>query len=133
MLLNYNKPVQVSSTLGGYVPNNAVDELTKTYWSATSGKAGEWFQTDLGTVSRVNAVQINYADQDVAEDRLGKVEGQSHQYRLLWSADGKKWNLLTDKSKNTKDVPHDYVELTSPVQARYIRIENVRMPTANLR
>jgi len=29
MLLNYNKPVQVSSTLGGYVPNHAVDELAK--------------------------------------------------------------------------------------------------------
>ena len=26
MLLNYNKPVMVSSTLGGYLPNNAVDE-----------------------------------------------------------------------------------------------------------
>jgi hypothetical protein len=34
MLLNYNKPVQVSSTLGGYQPNYAVDEDIKTYWSA---------------------------------------------------------------------------------------------------
>ena len=65
MLLNYNKPVQVSSTLGGYVPNNAVDELTKTYWSAATGNKGEWIQTDLGNISTVNAVQINYADQDV--------------------------------------------------------------------
>jgi xylan 1,4-beta-xylosidase len=129
MLLNYNKPVQVSSTLGGYVPNNAVDELIKTYWSANTGNAGEWFQTDLGNVSRVNAVQINYADQDVADDRLGKIEGQHHQYRLYHSLDGKKWNLLVDKSKNRKDAPHDYVELEQPVQARYIRMENLHMPT----
>lgn len=129
MLLNYNKPVQVSSTLGGYVANHAVDELTKTYWSATSGNAGEWIQTDLGNVSTVNAVQINYADQDVGNDRLGKYNGQYHQYKLYYSVDGKKWNVLVDKSKNTKDVPHDYVELAKPVQAKYIKLENIHMPT----
>lgn len=129
MLLNYNKPVQVSSTLGSHVPNNAVDELMKTYWSAKTGNVGEWFQSDLGNVSRVNAIQINYADQEVADDRLGKVNGQYHQYRLYHSLDGKKWNPLVDKSRNQKDVPHDYVELEKPVQARYIRMENLRMPT----
>lgn len=129
MLLNYNKPVQVSSTLGGYHPNNAVDELMKTYWSATSSNKGEWFQSDLGKVSTVNAVQINYADQDVAGDRLGKMTGQYHQYKLYYSLDGKKWNVLFDKSNNKTDVPHDYVELTTPVQARFIKLENLHMPT----
>jgi len=129
MLLNYNKPVQVSSTLGGYVPNNAVDELTKTYWSARSGDKGEYIQTDLGNVSTVNAVQINYADQDVAQDRLGKWPGQYHQYKLWYSTDGKKWVVLVDKSQNQTDIPHDYVELPKAVQARYIKLENIHMPT----
>ncbi|ANE51044.1 family 43 glycosylhydrolase [Flavisolibacter tropicus] len=129
MLLNYNKPVQVSSTLGGYLANGAVDELTKTYWSATSGNKGEWIQSDLGAVSRVNAVQINYADQDVDSNRLGKFNDQYHQYKLYYSVDGKKWNVLVDKSQNKKDVPHDYVELDKPVQARYIKLENIHMPT----
>jgi hypothetical protein len=26
-------------------------------------------------------------------------------------------------------VPHDYIELTKPVQARYIKLENIHMPT----
>jgi len=129
MLLNYNKPVQVSSTLGGYHPNNSVDELMKTYWSAGSGNKGEWIQTDLGNVSIVNAIQINYADQDVDNDRLGKIPGQYHQYKLYYSEDGKKWTVLTDKSNNKTDVPHDYVELAKPVQARYIKLENIHMPT----
>ncbi len=129
MLLNYNKPVQVSSTLGGYLPNGAVDELTKTYWSAATGNKGEWIQTDLGNVSRVNAVQINYADQDVDSNRLGKFNNQYHQYKLYYSMDGKKWNVLVDKSKNKTDVPHDYIELEKPVQARYIKLENWHMPT----
>ena len=135
MLLNYNKPVQVSSTLGGYHPNNAVDELIKTYWSAASGNKGEWIQTDLGNVSTVHAVQINYADQDVSFPKemdsifLGKTIGLYHQYKLYYSIDGKKWNVLVDKSNNKKDIPHDYVELEKPVQARYIKLENIHMPT----
>ena len=129
MLLNYNKPVQTSSTFGGYLPNNAVDELMKTYWSAATGNNGEWIQSDLGKVSTINAVQINYADQDVAADRLGKRLDQYHQYKLYYSTDGKKWNVLVDKSNNKTDVPHDYVELTTPVQARYIKLENIHMPT----
>ena len=131
MLLNYNKPVQVSSTLGGYVPNLATDELAKTYWSATSGDKGEWIQSDLGNVSLVNAIQINYADQDVAADHLGKINGgqQYHQYKLYFSLDGKKWNVLVDKSNNKTDIPHEYIELEKPVQARFIKLENIHMPS----
>ncbi len=129
MLLNYAKPVTVSSTLGGHLANHAVDELIKTYWSAASGNAGEYIQTDLGTMSTVRAIQINYADQDVDSNRLGKINNQYHQYIIYHSADGKKWEILVDKSKNKTDVPHDYVELPQPVQARYIKLENLHMPT----
>jgi xylan 1,4-beta-xylosidase len=129
MLLNYKKPVTVSSTLGSYYSNHAVDESIKTYWSATTGNKGEWIQSDLGNLSTVNAVQINYADQDVDSSFLGKAVGTYHQYKVLYSTDGKKWKTLIDKSNNKTDVPHDYVELPQPVQARYIRLENIHMPT----
>ena len=129
MLLNYNKPVQVSSTLADYNANYAVDENIKTYWSAATAAKGEWIQTDLGNLAAVRAVQINYADQDVDSNRLGKWPGQYHQYKLYYSADGKKWNLLVDKSNNKTDIPHEYTELSSPVQARYIKLENIHMPT----
>ena len=127
MLLNYNKPVLVSSTWGTYYSNNAVDESIKTYWSAATGNKGEWIQTDLGNLSTVNAVQINYADQDA--EFIGKQTNIYHQYKLYYSIDGKKWSVLADKSNNKKDVPHDYVELSSPVQARYIKLENIHVPT----
>ena len=127
MLLNYKKPVAVSSTLGGYNANNAVDENMKTYWSAASANAGEWIQTDLGNVSTVQAVQVNYADQDATF--LGKSAGVYHQYKMYYSTDGKKWTVLVDKSNNKTDVPHEYVELDKPVQARFIKLENKKMPT----
>ncbi len=137
MLLNYKKPVQVSSTLASHYANNAVDESIKTYWSAASGNKGEWIQTDLGTSSTVRAIQINYADQDVDwtdKDKeagvfIGKSLGVFHQYKIYESADGKKWNLVVDKSNNNTDVPHEYIELNKPIQTRFLKLENIHMPT----
>ena len=127
MLINYKKPVTVSSTLGGFYANNSVDESIKTYWSAKTGNSGEWIQTDLGSLATVNAIQINYADQDA--EFLGKQTGIFHQYQILTSTDGKKWTLLVDKSQNKTDVPHDYIELQKPVKTRFIKMVNLHMPT----
>ena len=128
MLLNYNKPVQVSSTLGGFQPNFSTDEDIKTYWSAKTSNKGEYLISDLGEKSTINAIQINYADQDV--DLMGKPETTTgHKYIIYSSNDNKNWKVLVDKSKNTKDVPHDYIELEKPVAARYLKLENIQMPT----
>ncbi len=127
MLLNYNKPVQVSSTLSAFTANNAVDENMKTYWSATTGNAGEWIQSDLGNKSTIQAIQINYADEGA--ELMGKQLDIYHQYKIYASIDGKAWSLIIDKSKNKTDVPHDYVVLPKPIEARYIKMGNVHMPT----
>jgi xylan 1,4-beta-xylosidase len=127
MLLNYNKPVRVSSSYGAFTANNAVDESIKTYWSAATGNTGEWIQTDLGNLCTVNAIQLNYADQDAAF--LGKQNDIYHQYKLWSSTDGVKWKILVDKSKNKTDVPHDYIELAHAVKTRFIKLENIHMPT----
>ena len=127
MLLNFQKPVEVSSTLGGYKANYAVDENIKTYWSAQTANAGEWIQTDLGSPCTIHAIQINYADQDV--EFMGKTLGKTHQYMTYGSNDGLEWQVVVDKSKHQADTPHDYVELVKPVQFRYLKLENISMPT----
>jgi len=128
MLLNYRKPVAVSSTLGSGTPaGNAVDENIKTWWSAATADRGEWIATDLGAVATVRAVQLNFADVDA--ERMGKAEGQSHRYRLWYSLDGRRWRMLVDRSRSERDAPHAYVELERPVEARYLKLENVAMPT----
>ena len=126
MLLNYNKPVQVSSTLSAFTANNAVDENIKTYWSAATGNQGEWIQSDLGKVSTIEAIQINYADE--GSELMGKYTNIYHQYQVYVSDDGKQWYLIVDKSKNTKDVPHDYVVLEKPTQARFVKMVNIHVP-----
>ena len=186
MILNYNKPVMVSSTFGGYGANYAVDENIKTYWSAATGEAGEWFQTDLGEASDVYAIQVNYGDQDAgrggAKDdvrgtrydeglrtryevrgttryegrgtkdetsiskyqvrspksgvgekmavmAMGKEAGLYTQYMIRSSLDGVHWTVMVDKSKSIKDAPHDYIDLGRAVKARYLKIENIHVPT----
>ncbi len=128
MLLNYDKPVQVSSTLGGYQANNSVDEDIKTYWSAKTANKGEYLISDLGEISSINAIQINYADQDATI--MGKPDTTTgHKYILYTSNDGKNWKILIDKSKSNKDVPHEYIELEKSAKARYLKVENIQMPT----
>lgn len=127
MLLNYQKPVQVSSTLGAHYSNFAVDENIKTYWSARTDQPGEWISSDLSSVSEIFAIQINYADQDA--EYLGKSSGVFHQYIIYGSIDGKKWEIMADKRNNHEDVPHDYIPLSHPKKYRYVKLENIKMPT----
>ncbi len=127
MLLNYNKPIQVSSTLGAFSANLANDENIKTYWSAATDTKSEWIQTDLGKVSTVHAVQINYADQDATV--MGKQTGLYHQYQLIGSKDGKTWELLKDKSQNKTDIPHEYLVFDKPVQTRFLKMLNIHVPS----
>ena len=128
MLLNYNKPVQVSSTLGGYQSNYSVDEDIKTYWSAKTANKGEYLISDLGEISNINAIQINYADQDATI--MGKPETTTgHKYIIYSSSDAKNWKILIDKSKSSKDVPHEYIELKKSARTRYLKLENIQMPT----
>ncbi len=127
MLLNYSSPVQVSSTLGGFAANFAVDEDIRTYWCAESGEKGEWIRTDLGEGAFIYAIQINYADQDAGY--MGKTLGKKHQYILYGSDDGNIWDVVVDKSGNLSDVPHEYIELASPVSYRYLKLVNQSMPT----
>ncbi len=128
MLLSYNKPVQVSSELPQYPKSYAADEEIRTYWSAKTGNKGEWISMDLQNVSTVNAVQINYGENDMK--LFGRADGIYYQYLLEYSTDNKTWKTLADKTKNTTiDAPHDYIELKTPVKARYIRLTNYRMPS----
>ena len=129
MLLNYNKPVKASSQLAGRGVNSAVDEDLRTYWSAASGDAGEFIQSDLGAESEIHAVQINYADENA--EIMGKVNGLFHQYRLEASSDEQSWTTIVDKSKNQRDIPHDYVALEVPIKARYVRLVNIHVPTGH--
>lgn len=125
MLLSRKKAVTVSSSLDSFPATNAVDEEIRSWWSAQTGNAGEWYQIDLGASKRIEAFQINFADQD----STGKgISPDSYRYRLELSADGKEWRTAIDTSDKGRDAPHDYRVLPRAEQARYVRLTNVHSP-----
>ena len=50
-------------------------------------------------------------------------------FARLESSDGRKWNVLVDKSRNKTDVPHDYTELENPVETRFLKLVNMHVPS----
>ncbi|MDP4223799.1 MAG: family 43 glycosylhydrolase [Bacteroidota bacterium] len=126
MLLSFKKKASASSSMDNFQAGNAFDEDIRTWWSANSGNAGEWLSVDLGYRATVYAVQVNFADN---ESQL-KPDSRNiyYCYRIMASNDGNSWKVIADKSKNTKDACHDYIELDRPVTSKYIKLENVRVP-----
>jgi len=127
MLLSYNKPVEVSSELTDHPKKFAANEDIRTYWSAKTGEKGEWISMDLQKECTINAIQINYAENETKI--MGRQPGIFYQYLLEYSDDGKTWKTLADKTQNQTDVPHDYIELATPVKARYIKLSNYKVPS----
>lgn len=123
-ILSEGKAVTASSELDGHSSNLAADEDVRTWWSAKTGSASEWLQVDLGKEYDVRGVQVNLAEQDYHE----KGDEDAHRFVVKASPDGKRWEMLLDESRNGAAVPHDYVQLGTPMQARYVRVENAYTP-----
>lgn len=126
MLQSFNKACMASSSLSGFEPEKAADENVRTWWSAESGNAGEHFVMNFGKKVQINSVQINFAEQDINPE--APKETNYHAYKLYTSNDGHTWKLLADKSGNKTAVPHEYLELSKPVEASYMKVENVHTP-----
>jgi len=121
-LHSYNQPVAVSSFLPDALPSCAVDEKIETWWSAETGKPGEWFQVDLQKKTEVRAIQVNFADHDF--NIRASHDPVIYRYIIEISNDSEKWKTIVDKRKNTKDAVHELIVLNKPVETRYLRITN---------
>jgi hypothetical protein len=130
MLLSYKKPVKASSAVGEYKAGNVADENVQSFWLAENNDDKQWIEIDLGNVSAVHAIQVNYHDHK--SNMYGRLSGLRHQYLIEGSADGKAWKTIVDKKENFKDVPNDYVELPVAENLRYIRYSNLKVPTPHL-
>jgi hypothetical protein len=131
MLLSYKKPVTASSTQAPeYAPEKALDENVKSFWLANANDENQWLQVDMQSTATVYAIQINYSDH--MANLYGRVPGLYHRYWVECSTNGDNWTTIIDKKASFTDNPNDYIELETPVTARYIRYHNVKVPTANL-
>src|SRR5690554_2321604 len=130
MLLSYNKPVTASSQLEDFGPEHLVDENIQSFWVAQQNDDQQWIEIDLEKPCTVHAIQVNY--NDYQSQFFGKPEGIYHRYYIEGSEDGNTWRLLVDRKNSFKDVPNDYVELSSPETVRYIRYRNIHIFTPHL-
>ena len=126
MLLSYNKPAKASSETAGFTTQNAFDENVRTWWSAATGNKNEWLSVDLNHSCTINAIQVNFADQGFTFTNVNK--GVYYQYEIFASENEKDWMKIVDKSSDKTDSPHDYIALSKPVNARYVKIVNVAVP-----
>ena len=123
-LLSLHKTARASSVLDeNHTSDKAFDESLRTWWSAQTGDAGEWLETDLGKTYEVCSVQVNFADQDV-EAVGGRGLGFAYKYTLEASVDGEEWFTLIDRRNSADDLPHDYVQLDSVTSLRYLKLTN---------
>ena len=124
-LLSYNKKAEASSSIAANPITQAFDEDIRNYWSAQTGNKGEWLSVDLGSVCNINALQINFAENNT--QLLGRDGVLPHQYMVEYSSDMLKWQILSDKTANTEDLTHQYDVFNQPVKGRYVRITNSRV------
>lgn len=130
MLLSYNKPVTASSFVDDHQPKHVNNESVKNFWLAEANDAKQWLQIDLQKASTVRAIQVNF--HDYKSGMYGRIKDLHHRYTIQGSADGKTWITLVDRAGSFEDVPNDYVEMTTPASVRYIRYNNIKVPTPHL-
>lgn len=138
LLLSYGKATEVSS---GTNRQSLTDENAKTWWRAEQTDRTPWAVIDLGSCMRVNAVQINFMDEDIQaeipEDAntsltydLRYIDTRKHVTRWLLegSADGEEYFTLCDKRDCDTDLPHDFLTWETGKQIRYIRLTVKEVP-----
>ena len=126
MLLSYKKPISASSSQANFPPQNADDENVRTSWCSASSNPGEWIMIDLGSIYSIQALQINYSD--YRTNVYSRDTSCYYQYQIESSNDTKSWKNVVDKSNSKSDVPHDYIQLTTPIDCRYVRMTNYHAP-----
>jgi hypothetical protein len=120
----------VSSARDSFPASNVTDENPRTFWVAGENRAGEWLAIDLGRAYDLKAVQVNYAD--YKSSLYGTDSTVVTRFRLRASDDGHQWRTIADLSREHRDRPNAYIELSTPTRARFVRYEHIHVGAANL-
>ena len=128
-LLSDKITAQASSSLITSPVSSAFDENLGTYWSAQTGKKGEWLTFDLGSVCTINAFQLFFPEHQTQNIKADTAH--TRQYLIEYSTDKKNWKKLIDKSKNLEFETSPYEEIKIPIEAQYLKITNYRVPNGN--
>jgi hypothetical protein len=114
--LALNRPVTASGWTQNYVPANAVDGNTSTYWESTDNAFPLWFQVDLGS-----AVSISRIVMDLPP--LSSWGTRTQTITIQGSTDGTNYTTLAGSAGYTFNSPANTVTVTFPAASvRYLKL-----------
>lgn len=142
MLQSFRADATASSSLPGHEAALTVDEDIRTWWVANESEPGEWLQLDLREERTIHAIQVNFADHDLAKFAPERSDGQQFpfenraihpglqptEFHIATSTDGRTWETAVDNQESGAETPHAFEVLESPKRARYVRFTAGRMP-----
>ena len=115
--LALNQPTTASGYTQTYVPSNAVDGNTSTYWESTDNAFPQWFQVDLGSAQSISRIVMDLPPSTAWGTRTqtisiqGSTDGST--YTTLAASAGYTFNPSTG---NTVTVTF------AAAQARYVKL-----------
>jgi hypothetical protein len=114
--LALNQPVTASGYTQTYVPSNAVDGNTSTYWESTDNAFPQWFQVDLGSAVSVSRIVMDLPP-------LSSWGTRTQTITIQGSADGTNYTTLVGSAGYTFTSPSNTVTVTFPAATvRYLKL-----------
>ncbi len=114
--LALNQPTSASGWTQNYVPANAVDGNTSTYWESTDNAFPQWFQVDLGSAQSVSRLVMDLPPSSSWGTRTQTITIQG-------STDGTNYTTLAGSTGYTFNSPANTVTVTFPAASvRYLKL-----------
>jgi hypothetical protein len=127
--LALNQPVTASGSTQNFVPANAVDGNTSTYWESTDNAFPQWLQVDLGSSKSVSRIVLDLPP-------LTSWGTRTQTIAIQGSTDGTSYSTLAGSAGYTFNSPGNTVTVTfSPASIRYLKLTftaNTGWPAAQL-
>ncbi|MFD1095090.1 family 43 glycosylhydrolase [Salegentibacter chungangensis] len=114
---------------GEIISEVLTDESPKSFWVAEANDDKQWVEIEMLAPGDVYAFQVNFHDEE--SGIYTRTEGLKHRFTIEVSEDGENWKRVVDRSESFEDAPNAYITLNKPVQAKYMRYNNVEVPGKN--
>ncbi len=116
-------------TIGEIISEVLTDENPKSFWVAEANNDQQWVKIEMLNPGKIYALQLNFHDYE--SGIYTRVEGLRHRFTIEVSDDGEKWQTVVDRSNSFKDTPNAYIVLNQPVNGKFIRYKNIKVPGNN--
>ena len=109
------KKASASASQDGHPPEHALDSNPDTRWCSPDNNAGQWWQVDLGQPEELTGCRI-----------VWEQDGVNYRYKIEGSADGQKWQMLSDQTK-TDDREQDQRLKFAAKQIQHVRLTTTQL------